>query len=157
MSKSKLMSKPSFPNKNRAIRPSEIKHNTEKHDFNHQTSRILLRILFHLGHFSSRSRRSLFLRQRQLYLRTQLLLRAGPSAAIKAAVIISTSAASMPLMNASMQNPRKRSARKNPINKRKKPTNRAKTRTVKKPKNSSPCRLNKNKMLKCNASALPKS
>ena len=66
-----------FPNKNRAIRPSEIKHNTEKHDFNHQTSRILPRILFRLGHFSSRSRRSLFLRQRQLYFRTQILLRTG--------------------------------------------------------------------------------
>ena len=39
----------------------------------------------------------------------------------------------------------------------KKPTNRAKTKTVQKLKNSSSCRLNKNKMLNCNESALPES
>nr|WP_314458901.1 nucleolar protein [uncultured Neisseria sp.] len=53
--------------------------------------------------------------------------------------------------------PKKKARAENPINKRKKPTNRAKTKMGQKLKNSSPCRLNKNKMLNCNESALPES
>ena len=112
MSKSKLMSKPSFPNKNRAIRPSEIKHNTEKHDFNHQTSRIT-------SSYPLSSWAFLFTQPPQFIPAATAAILPNPtppahrpnclkSAAIKAAVTTSTSAVSMPLMKRASAKPKKK-------------------------------------------------